>query len=747
MFDKDNHIFHLAARFVNQTSKPIFLTGKAGTGKTTFLQYIRDNSAKKMAVVAPTGVAAINAGGVTMHSFFQLPFGPYIPSGPSGWGLENSQVSNAHSLFKNIRFNSEKRALLQELELLIIDEVSMVRADTLDAVDAIMRHFRQKESLPFGGVQMLYIGDLFQLPPVVSQEEWQLLSPHYKSPFFFEALAVQQSPPVYLELKKIYRQHEAGFIHLLNQVRNNMASTEDLRQLQKHYRPEFIAPKNEHYITLTSHNAKADSINQKELGKLTHPSYAFDASITGEFNERSFPADKTLQLKEGAQVMFIKNDKGETRRYFNGKIGTIASISQDKIIIRCSADEVPVLLEKETWKNIRYLYNKEKDRIEEEELGTFTQYPLRLAWAITIHKSQGLTFQRAIIDAGSSFAPGQVYVALSRLRSLEGLVLYSRILPQSIKTDERVIAFTNSEMAADALERQLAGGQLHFVGERIMDCFGWSAVVEKLFQIYEERFQKEIPEIKQASTLIKNLYDRAKELQELSARFVRQLQLLIVLASDEGYGALKDRTDSASKYFIQALDLEYKMPLKKLTAELAIRPKAKKYVGLLLDLCRLLEDRLLAMERASAITNTLLQEGTQAALQISWIKQSRSQNDEDPARRNSLGKGLSKATKGSSQLTSFNLYKQGMTAKTIAEKRGMSQSTIEQHLSHYVATGEIPAEALVHASKIPAILAAIKKTNSTKPKTLKEYLGPQYSYSDIQVVLKSREWKGENTDK
>ncbi|HXO77597.1 MAG TPA: AAA family ATPase, partial [Puia sp.] len=329
--DPHNPVFQLAVQFVNQTARPIFLTGRAGTGKTTFLKFIRENSFKKMAVVAPTGVAAINAGGTTLHSFFQLPFGPFIPTPQYGWNPEGPGFSDPNSLFKNIRFNASKRELLQELELLIIDEISMVRADMLDAVDAVLRHFRQQPLSPFGGLQVLYIGDLYQLPPVVSKEEWNLLQHHYASPFFFDAHVTRQSPPVYLELNKIYRQNEAEFIRLLNNIRNNRMEPEDLEKLHDYYQPEFIPSKRDNYITLTSHNVKADSINREELDKLKGRSVAFEASVTGEFNDKAFPAEKTLTLKEGAQVMLIKNDKGETRRYYNGKIGTVKKIADDKL--------------------------------------------------------------------------------------------------------------------------------------------------------------------------------------------------------------------------------------------------------------------------------------------------------------------------------------------------------------------------------------------------------------------------------
>ena len=370
-FDTSNVHFQRALQFVNQTNRHIFLTGKAGTGKTTFLRYIRENCFKKMAVVAPTGVAAINAGGTTLHSFFQLPFGPYLPTHHSS--VNETQVTNEHTLFRNLKLNSSKRELLQELELLVIDEVSMMRADTLDAIDTILRHFRRQLLVPFGGVQVLYIGDLFQLPPVINNAEWEILRSVYKSPFFFDALALQQRPPVYLELKKIYRQNEADFIQILNNVRNNKTTPGDLERLHQYYKPGFEPPKEENFIVLTTHNVRADQINRQELEKLPGKPAAFEGELTGDFNERALPAEKILKLKPGAQIMFTKNDKGEIRRFYNGKIGMISQISKNKIYVKFPDDDAELMLEKETWKNIRYNYNKEKDNIEEEELGAFIQ--------------------------------------------------------------------------------------------------------------------------------------------------------------------------------------------------------------------------------------------------------------------------------------------------------------------------------------------------------------------------------------
>ncbi|MBK6329540.1 MAG: AAA family ATPase [Bacteroidetes bacterium] len=433
--DDTNHYFKLAFDYVMNTSCPIYLTGKAGTGKTTFLKYVKQHCTKNMIVVAPTGVAAINAGGVTMHSFFQLPFGPYVADAPRGFGLNENMVDK-NALLGKLKLGGNKRTLIQELELLVIDEVSMLRSDMLDAIDTILRMVR-KRNKPFGGVQVLFIGDLYQLPPVVKDTEATIFKTYYQSPFFFHAKVFEQTQPIFIELKKIYRQNEQQFIDILNNLRNNDLSEQDFDILNSRYNPTFT-PKDHKYITLTSHNHKADAINHQELEKLKSTVYEYHGEIKGEFNDKQLPTDLLLKLKEGAQVMFIKNDSSGLGRYYNGKIAIIDKIDKNEIIVRFPDSNDIMTIEKETWENITYRHDDEKNNIEEKVLGTYTQFPLRLAWAITIHKSQGLTFTHAIIDAGSSFAPGQVYVALSRCTSLEGIVLQSRILPNAIHSNYRI---------------------------------------------------------------------------------------------------------------------------------------------------------------------------------------------------------------------------------------------------------------------------------------------------------------------
>lgn len=738
--DTSNPIFQLAVQFVTQTGKSLFLTGKAGTGKTTFLKFIRENSFKKMAVVAPTGVAAINAGGTTLHSFFQLPFGPYVPVPQHGWDKDPAGVTDPNSLFRNIRFNANKRELLQELELLVIDEISMVRADVLDAVDTVLRHFRQQPLLPFGGVQMLYIGDLFQLPPVVSKEEWELLQPHYKSPFFFDAQALQQAAPLYLELKKIYRQSEADFIHILNNIRNNRASRQDLDQLHEYYQPDFIPPKEENYITLTSHNAKADGINQTELHKLSGRPHSFEASVTGEFNDKAYPAEKMLQLKEGAQIMLIKNDKGESRRYFNGKIGTIKKIAGDKIVILFPSETDELTLEKETWKNIRYHYNKEKDKIEEEELGTFSQYPVRLAWAITIHKSQGLTFNKAVIDAGASFAPGQVYVALSRLTTLDGLVLRSRILPHSISTDERVIGFTESRLSDNILEEELQHEQLFYISQSLIRSFSWLKLVEQLQANYAEFDHRQIPDKIKAIELARQWLDKALLQQETAAKFSRQLDQLLMHAADDGYRQLQQRTQAGAGYFMKALEEELLRPLQQHISEIRIKQKVKKYLETLNELKTLFVRKKQQIEEALQMVAGLTK-GVDTTQLLTTLQQQRKAREaaleeggDTPAAEGATT-GVGRPQKGNTHRISLGLYKEGVPIAEIATRRGLTATTVESHLASFIPTGEIDIKELVPEHKMPRIVAAIKEIGGTALGPIKSRLGEDCSFGEIRSVM------------
>jgi uncharacterized protein YpbB len=735
--DTSNHLFQLAVRFVNQTNRHIFLTGKAGTGKTTFLKYIKENTFKKMAVVAPTGVAAINAGGVTMHSFFQLPFGSFIPGQHSGWN-SNNNFNTAHTLLKNLRLNNDKRQLLQQLELLIIDEVSMLRADILDEIDIILRHFRRRLFEPFGGVQLLYIGDLFQLPPVVNNEEWEVLKHHYRSPFFFDAQVIQQKPPLYLELKKIYRQHELDFINVLNNIRNNQTTDADLERLHRHYLPGYESPDNEPYITLTTHNAKADTINQNQLNKLPGKLYEFKSELKGDFNERALPAEAVLQLKEGAQVMFIKNDKGESRRYYNGKIGTITKITKDDIFVRFADAEHDMLLEKETWKNIRYQYNNEKDKIDEEEVGTFKQYPIRLAWAITIHKSQGLTFEKAIIDAGASFAPGQVYVALSRLTSLQGLVLYSRIQPHCINTDNRVIEFTRLEKEEDQLEQELQEEQKTFIARSLLLTFDWIKLTDALQMHYDEYESRQLPDKNQCIQWAKGVLDSVLKQQEMAEKFTRQLDQLLSAAPQEGYQYLHQRVTAASTWFINAMD-ETAAAIQSHINEIKVKTKVRKYVTALQQLYLLPERKKHQLKQAVQITEGLLK-GINATALLELVEEQKKSEEIKVVEQTE--KITAKPKKGDSHRTSLEMFREGKSIAEIAQLRNLAQSTIESHLASFITTGEIDIKEIVPEDKIAIILQALEEINPTTSAVtpVKEKLGEAFSYSEIRAVFVYKDW-------
>ena len=548
-YDSTNEMFRLVAELVNQSSRNIFLTGKAGTGKTTFLKYIRDNSTKQIAVVAPTGVAAINAGGVTIHSFFQLPLSPFIPQA-KGFSGNKDETINPHSLLGRLRMTNEKKKVLQELELLIIDEVSMVRCDTMDAIDTVLRHIRHKQNQRFGGVQVLFIGDMFQLPPVIKEREWKLLSEYYSKPYFFESKVIKEEPPVYIEFNKIYRQSEEQFIRLLNQVRNNELNEEGIKILDQRFNPLFRREKQDGYIVLTTHNDKARDINAIELQKLKSDLFSFKAEISGEFYDNAYPAEEILQLKIGSQVMFIKNDADKSKRYFNGKIGIVTKVEDDKIFVQCKDEPGEIEVKKEKWENIRYTLDKTTRRLNEDVLGSFIQYPLRLAWAITIHKSQGLTFEKAIVDAGEAFAPGQVYVALSRCTNLSGMILQSRIRPSGLYSDNRIIEFSKGIKSANQLKGELAQSKKKYQLTTLISTFDFTSVVIEMNEILA--YIKEHASSFNSETFpwIEELLSKINKLQETAAKFHLKLQSLFLQTElPEENATLRERIGAAANYF------------------------------------------------------------------------------------------------------------------------------------------------------------------------------------------------------
>ncbi|HEX2609268.1 MAG TPA: helix-turn-helix domain-containing protein [Flavisolibacter sp.] len=712
--DSSNTIFNLAADLVNHTSRHVFITGKAGTGKTTFLKYIKEHTRKNAVVVAPTGIAAINAGGVTMHSFFQLPFGPFVPGTIDRFG-QNQEATDKHSLFRNIHFTTTKRELLQELELLIIDEVSMVRCDMLDAMDTILRHFRKQPTLPFGGVQVVYIGDLFQLPPVVPSNEWNLLQQYYESPFFFHSKAVQEAPPLYVELKKIYRQNEQHFIDILNRIRNNQPQDQDLGELNKRFNPAFHPEAADKYITLTTHNRKADVINESAIKKLPGIAYQFQAELKGEFSDKALPTDLTLELKEGAQVMFIKNDSGAERRYFNGKLALIKKIQKEEVTVAFEDGE-ELKLEKETWKNIRYNYNKEVDDIEEEELGSFKQFPIRLAWAITIHKSQGLTFDKAVIDAGASFAAGQVYVALSRCTSLDGLVLHSRIYKQAISTDERVLAFASQEANDQELEELLKREKVLYQGEVLMKAFHFSRLVKAMRDWKELIRTKKLPDQQAIVERNHQLLLKAIEIKEVGDKFQQQLQQLYTRQDPD---ALQQRVNKAILYIAKFISEELIVPFEEHVSAFQYVSKVKKYYAELQMLGKVLTN---AVERLNAIEYG----------ELIFVKYELPAFHQKLAR--TKGSGKQKTEKGGSQRDSLNLFREGHSIADIADMRHLATGTVESHLASFIYTGELAVEEIVAPEKIEEILKVIDQEGLSLT-TIKQRVRNEISFGDIRAVM------------
>lgn len=551
--DITNTAFQLASDFVNYTNASLFLTGKAGTGKTTFLKHVKENEVKNTVVVAPTGVAAINAGGTTIHSFFQLPFTPFIPVS-TGYGA-NDTISDKHSLISRLRLTNDRKEVMQKLELLIIDEISMVRCDVLDAIDTVLRHVRSQHTVPFGGVQVLLIGDMYQLPPVIKNEESELLSPYYKSEYFFNSHVIESQQPVYVELNKIYRQNDSAFVQVLNQVRNNEMDQDGYELLHSRYLPDLYPAREENYITLTTHNSKADAINFKALNELTGKVLNFDATIEGEFYEKSYPADVNLKLKIGTQVMFLKNDAEKVRRYFNGKIGIVDKIEDDKIFVQCKGEATTIEVRKEKWKNIRYALDKTTNQIEENEIGSFTQFPLRLAWAITIHKSQGLTFEKAIIDAGEAFAPGQVYVALSRCTTLQGMILHSRINNHSLRSDKRIGEFATNQRTSAAQLQLLQQAKHIFQADTLV----------QLFDFFEQQLNSKALLVfitaqtsvfnSEALLWAKTIHTLLEKMDGIATKFLPQLkELLNQTELPEHNHALQKRLIGASIHFCTELE-------------------------------------------------------------------------------------------------------------------------------------------------------------------------------------------------
>ncbi len=721
MFEKHT-ISELASNFINTTNRHVFLTGKAGTGKTTFLKHIIEHSHKNAVITAPTGIAAINAGGVTLHSLLQLPFGTFIPQRVS-IPPASTPINTPQTLFKQTRFNAAKRKLINELELLVIDEVSMLRADLLDCIDHSLRYLRKRRSETFGGLQILFIGDLMQLPPVAKGEEASILAAYYPSLYFFEAKALQSAPPVTVEFKKIFRQQDQKFIDLLNRVRNNQQTNEDIKLLNSHFNSTTDPKSVSGFIHLTTHNRKADAINQERLVALPHESISFDATTSGDFPDTMMPTNPTLVLKKEAQVMFIKNDPTGEAKFFNGKIGRISQISTDGIKVAFEdGNEIDVSLYK--WENKRYTLKKETLEIEEKFVGSFEQYPLKLAWAVTIHKSQGLTFEKAILDLSGTFAPGQLYVALSRLTSLDGLVLSSPLPLNPPPVDEAIRSFLLSFKANEKLSEQLVSDRKGFIMQLSKRVFGFESLMDAI-KLHKSSFNKaENRSLKQQYIgWTESLLSDTAPLVPISQKFIQQIEHLLRL--EDYLSALNDRMEKAQSYFeLQLTNLKKRIADHRDSLKSAT--KVKTYLKELEDLEGLFlhkNQQILKMYlMVFNICNN--KEFSKTTLKSSPVYQLHIK----------ANKKIPKKDKIPTAQISYELYKQGKNIDEIASTRGLVPGTIEGHICAYVENGMLEVTEFLKSDRLNTILEKFHK-GATGIGDLKSALNSDFSYSEIKLAL------------
>ena len=711
-----NDEMNLAWQFVKNTGTSIFLTGKAGTGKTTFLRALKDKLPKRMVVVAPTGIAAINANGVTIHSFFQLPFAPYVPN----------------SIFKTegiFRVSKEKQRILRTLDLLVIDEISMVRADLLDSVDMVLRRYRDR-SKPFGGVQLLLIGDLQQLPPVVRDEEWTLLGKYYDSPYFFSSLALKQTGYITIELKHVYRQNDLEFLSLLNKIRDNKADQDTFNRLNNRYIPNFVPPSDTDYIRLVTHNYQAQSINEGKLAELPGVSRQYKASITGEFPEQSYPTEFVLELKENAQVMFVKNDSTGKGRYYNGMLGKVVSTTPRDVTVKGNETGELIDLLPEEWTNAKYVLNKDTHEIEEEVEGTFKQFPLRLAWAVTIHKSQGLTFEHAIIDAQHSFAHGQTYVALSRCKTLEGLVLSSPLSTNAVICDEKVHQFNMDASAhlpnSEMLSQMQRAYELNLIDE-LFDFRPIGIAFERITRFIDEHFARRYPRLLQEYRLARPILD---EIVMVAAKFRLQYTQMLATQQEQELGnEVIQRIRSGAEYFHKRLSLLVEMHRKN---KIDTDNKTLK---------KTLKERYSDVHEALGFKWNLLKYESREDVSFgigdylsAKAKLLLGTMDTD---KPNMKKAKEVKPKVDTKLATFNLYRLGMSIDDIAKRRELTKSTICTHLAHYVGEGAIAISEFVDDKKRQEITRFLMKHPEERKTAsdIKAELSPNISYEDIRFVM------------
>lgn len=737
-------------RFINQTNRSLFLTGKAGTGKTTLLREIIRTTHKNTVVVAPTGIAALNAGGVTIHSMFQLPFGAFLPDHSAPVFSDSVKFETRDSLRRHFKMSAIKRSVIRNMELLVIDEVSMLRADLLDAVDFMMQSVR-KRNMPFGGVQVLFIGDLLQLPPVVKNEEWETLRRYYRGKFFFHSHVIEKHPPLYIELTKIFRQTDDAFISILNNLRNNIVSREDVAVLNSYVRPGFNLREHPGHITLTTHNAKADAINTAALEILEEKTYEFKPEIIDDFPEKLYPVDETLRLKIGAQIMFVKNDLSPDKLYYNGKTATVTGLSEQEILVHFPDENKTIPVERYEWQNIRYVVDSSTKEIREEILGTYVHYPIKLAWAITVHKSQGLTFDKAALDVSHIFQPGQAYVAFSRLRSLNGLILLSPLQMNGLENDPDVMQYAENRAEFDVLEQSLVHERRNFVRNILKNSFNWQDLVQEWrnhkfsYTAESERGEKG----KHKSWADEN-YRKLEKLLDPAAKFMLQLDRLFD-AENPDMAYISERIEAAMQYFFDPMD--------KLVGELFLKMeeirRVKKTKEFYSELLELEEEQTKAV--LQLIRTKRFMEIVASGDEISKEKMSNTPadnyrvnkilkirelyaeqsgqiiEDDTPVERISRKKQKKEPKKSTVQET-YELWLREMSVKEIADERKLTKQTINNHLAKLIEIQTIKISDVLPQDRIDALSEIFVgfDTNETVG-VLKEKHGDEFTWDELKL--------------
>ena len=742
-------------QFINQTNKSVFLTGKAGTGKTTLLKEIIRSTHKNTVVVAPTGIAALNAGGVTIHSMFQLPFGGFIPANNVEAHFSDSlKFETKDTLRRHFRMSALKRHVIQNMELLIIDEVSMLRSDLMDAIDFMLQSVRKKRT-PFGGVQVLFIGDLLQLPPVIRDEEWRTLRQYYKGKFFFHSHVIQNNPPLYIELSKIFRQSDETFIELLNNLRNNKITTENISFLNQYVQPNFDLKANKGYITLTTHNAKADTINLQSINDLIGSATRYQAKITGDFPEKIFPLEETLELKIGAQIMFIKNDLSAEKNYFNGKMGFVKSISAEEIWIHFPEENKSIEVERYEWQNIRYFVNENTKEIEEEVLGSFVHYPIKLAWAITVHKSQGLTFDKAALDVSQVFAPGQAYVALSRLRSLNGLVLLTPLRMNGISNDDDVMDYASNKASTETLELELKNETKEFIHSYLKNSFHWVDLAQE-WRNHKFSYLDSDKSIKSKhSKWATQQMEFCELLLDPASKFMSQLNKLFATETID-YHFINDRIQAAYGYFYDKLDkLEYEILYK--IEEIKRVKQVKQFYDELLVLEELQTKAILRLMKAKRMIEAIIHQKTISkeslnSPEITNYKANKMERVIEDFKRNNQNliadkddvsfyepkkKNTEKAPKKSTIQITYEYWIDKNSIEEIANLRKLTVGTILSHFTKLIQDKAVSINDIMPEDKIEALTKAFYGYKEESLNSMKDQLGDAFSWEELRMFKAS----------